>query len=440
MNVTLRMLVGGFAALAAWAIIEPSNPGITSEVAWGQFEVRLILAWGALIGLAVGGFNGYMQGGRVHLIRGLLLGLVLGAIGAPLGYNVGGKLEEAIFGPLNQIQITGNFAQLVLARTVAIMPLGVFLGTGIGVSALDYRRVIHGAIGGAIGAGIGAMLFDLIGLVMAPAALAVNGAQPGQVGETGQVSRAILSLCMGGLIGLFIGLVEQIARQAWVRQALGRNEGREWPLFGSRTLIGRNETAQIPIFGDPAVSPAHAFIDRNGHEYWLSDAGSGAPTYLNGQLVASAPLVHGSQIQVGNTVLQFLLKGGQAVVPAGPNPGYPRPQVPMQPQPTYAPAPAQPVPQPSYSPTLVAIDGPMVGQRFPIQQTLEIGREGSGVKVAFDTSASRRHAMVSLTPQGIVVTDLGSTNGTYVNGQRITAATMNPGDLVRIGVTTFRLE
>jgi pSer/pThr/pTyr-binding forkhead associated (FHA) protein len=36
--------------------------------------------------------------------------------------------------------------------------------------------------------------------------------------------------------------------------------------------------------------------------------------------------------------------------------------------------------------------------------------------------------------------DLGSTNGTYVNGQRVLSATLKPGDLVRIGATTFRVE
>lgn len=440
-NVTLRMLVGAFAALLAWAIIEPTNPGVINQGDWEAFEIRLILAWGALIGMAVGGFNGYMQGGRLHIARGAGLGLVLGAVGAPLGYSIGGNLEERLFGPMMQIQATGNFATLVIARIVAIAPLGVLLGAAIGVSAWDYRRVLHGAIGGLLGAGLGALVFDVVGIVFAPLNQAMTAAQ-----EVGQVPRATLSLCMGGFIALFIGLVEQIARTAWVRQALGRNEGREWALYGPRTLIGRNELAQIPIFGDPSVAPAHAMIDRRGpNEYWLADAGSGSPTYLNGQPVATAPLAHGSQIQVGNTVLQFLLKSGQALpANAYPQPivqGYPahpgmgQTPTPFTGQPTVA------IPSPmAQTPTLVAMDGPLAGQRFPVTQPIELGREAAGIRLGFDTAASRRHAALIPGPQGVTVQDLGSTNGTFVNGQRITSVTIHPGDLVRIGATTFRLE
>ena len=451
-NLFMRMLVGALAALTAWAIVEPTNPGLTNQAEWQAFERHLILAWGALIGLAVGGFNGWMQGSRARLGLGLGLGLVLGSIGAPLGYGIGGSLQTKLFGNLMNIEVNGNLLMLIAARFVGIVPLGIFLGAAIGASSFDWRRVIHGAIGGAIGAGIGAFIFDTVGSIFASASAGAiaEGAVNGQMVEVGQVPRAVLSLCMGGMIALFIGLVEQIARQAWVRQALGRNEGREWPLYAPRTLIGRNELSQIPIFGDPAVTPVHAFIDRRGNEYWLTDGGSGGATYLNGQPVSTAPLQAGAHIQVGNTVLQFLLRGGPR------NPGYnayggappgAAPQIPMQPMPTGYPQ--APMPQPSQPttvmqaptvPTLVAVDGPLVGQRFPVTAPLEIGRETSGLQLAFDSGVSRRHANLAPGPMGLQLTDLGSTNGTFVNGQRVASATIKPGDLVRIGATTFRVE
>jgi pSer/pThr/pTyr-binding forkhead associated (FHA) protein len=236
------------------------------------------------------------------------------------------------------------------------------------------------------------------------------------------------------MIGLFIGLVEQVARSAWVRQSLGRNEGREWALYAPRSAIGRNELAQIPIFGDAAIAPLHAFIDRRGHEYWLADAGSGAPTFLNGQPIAAAPLVHGSHIQVGNTVLEFLTKGRTS---AGGR------QYPLSAPTVAQPAPTTPtvaMPAPGNTPTLVATDGPLAGQRYPLTGSLELGRDASGVPLGFDTSASRRHASITPSPSGLALADLGSTNGTYVNGQRVLSATLKPGDLVRIGATTFRVE
>ncbi len=466
-KVIFRMLIGALAALLAWTIFEPTRPAdspIANPDGWNAFETHLILAWGGFIGLAVGGYNGYLQGSRTKLLAGLGLGGLLGCIGAGFGYHLGDSLVRMVFGQsLDAIMVAvasgrSNSALLILARTLALTPLGTFIGGAIGVGTLDKRRIVHGLIGGTIGGAMGGLLFDTIGSIAAIPSLAAQGVQQGEVG---QIPRAAYSLVMGALIGLFIGLAEQIARQAWVRQALGKNEGREWPIFAARNMIGRNELAQIPIFGDPAVAAVHAFIDRQGHDYWLADAGSGTPTFLDGQPVTTAPLINGAHIQIGNTVLQFLLKGSAKAplsyaMPIGgiPGPGQPIPMpmpgypMPMQPTPGYQPMPMQSIPSqpttvvatPSYAPTLVATDGPMAGQRFPITNFLEIGRENAGLTLGFDTSVSRRHASITPSPTGLILQDLGSTNGSFLNGQRVTSATLNPGDLVRIGATTFRVE
>ena len=89
---------------------------------------------------------------------------------------------------------------------------------------------------------------------------------------------------------------------------------------------------------------------------------------------------------------------------------------------------------------LAAVDGPLVGQRFPVRGPLELGRESPSVPMSFDTGASRRHASVVPGPAGLFVSDLNSTNGTFVNGQRVQTANAGPGDLIKIGATTFRVE
>lgn len=70
-----------------------------------------------------------------------------------------------------------------------------------------------------------------------------------------------------------------------------------------------------------------------------------------------------------------------------------------------------------------------------------IGRGADCQLILDDDYVSTRHARVVGTPNGIYVEDLGSTNGTYVNGQRITAPTaITLSDTVRIGKTMLRLE
>ncbi len=71
-----------------------------------------------------------------------------------------------------------------------------------------------------------------------------------------------------------------------------------------------------------------------------------------------------------------------------------------------------------------------------------IGRgEGAQVRLA-DVGISRQHARLDYDGSRMVLTDLGSTNGTTVNGNRITAAALQHGDVIQLGTTTltFRLD
>ena len=57
-----------------------------------------------------------------------------------------------------------------------------------------------------------------------------------------------------------------------------------------------------------------------------------------------------------------------------------------------------------------------------------------------DSHVSRRHAAFEVTTQGLRVLDLGSTNGTYADGVRITDATLRGGEILRIGSTALRVD
>jgi hypothetical protein len=88
-------------------------------------------------------------------------------------------------------------------------------------------------------------------------------------------------------------------------------------------------------------------------------------------------------------------------------------------------------------PRVVTSDGAV----YPIsQRPLVVGRTGECDIVINDTNVSRRHAEIWRTAEGVAIRDLQSTNGTYVNGHRITAVSLSPKDEIEIGTQTMRIE
>jgi pSer/pThr/pTyr-binding forkhead associated (FHA) protein len=91
---------------------------------------------------------------------------------------------------------------------------------------------------------------------------------------------------------------------------------------------------------------------------------------------------------------------------------------------------------------LEIVEGSEAGRQIPLDSVLDIGREPSlPLHLDEDTQVSRRHARISAQGGQVVVEDLGSTNGTYVNDQPISSPrALNPGDKVRIGLTVLELR
>ena len=91
-------------------------------------------------------------------------------------------------------------------------------------------------------------------------------------------------------------------------------------------------------------------------------------------------------------------------------------------------------------PTLVFRNGPQAGLRVEVGSELLLGREQAQLTLD-DPQVSRRHAVVRPVAAGLEIEDLGSLNGTRVNGDRIHGAVrLAPGDRVEIGETLFEVE
>jgi hypothetical protein len=99
---------------------------------------------------------------------------------------------------------------------------------------------------------------------------------------------------------------------------------------------------------------------------------------------------------------------------------------------------------PSAAPwTLLVDSGPaeLKGVRVPLDGPVTIGRSADADITIADSFVSSRHARVSPGPGGPVVEDLGSTNGTVVNGKRIASPTaLRKGDKVTLGDVVLRVE
>jgi len=112
-----------------------------------------------------------------------------------------------------------------------------------------------------------------------------------------------------------------------------------------------------------------------------------------------------------------------------------------------APSAAPSAPQPtiaSSAPAVVAelvySDGTLAGKRIPVTAEIVLGRENADL-VLDDDLVSRRHAAVRPVPGGVEITDLGSSNGTYVNRARIDGPQLlQHGDTVHIGRVSFQIE
>jgi len=96
---------------------------------------------------------------------------------------------------------------------------------------------------------------------------------------------------------------------------------------------------------------------------------------------------------------------------------------------------------PVETPTLVVFDGQTVAGRHPIGGTLVVGRDPANQVALDDNYLSRRHCEVRFVEDRVIVVDLGSYNGTYVNGQRIhEECYVLPGDVLKMGRTRMFVD
>ncbi|WP_369238715.1 FHA domain-containing protein [Streptomyces sp. R21] len=245
--------------------------------------------------------------------------------------------------------------------------------------------------------------------------------------------------------------------------------GRTWTLDASRPYtLGRDPQGDIAV-DDARVSWRHATISWGGRSWVIEDHGSTNGTFVQGQRIHQMEIGPGSAVHLGNATdgPRLNLSGAAAAVAPqqaqpqqqpfaaqGASPGWA--QQPQQPQ-VQAPEQSwQPPQQAAHIPPQQGGPGggagapPVYGDRSPttfhqlaLGRVMRIGRALENELVVSDLQVSRHHAEFHATPDGrYEIRDLGSHNGTYVNGQPIAkggSALLGPNDIVGVGHSTFRL-
>ncbi|MBN9390731.1 MAG: FHA domain-containing protein [Chloroflexi bacterium] len=211
----------------------------------------------------------------------------------------------------------------------------------------------------------------------------------------------------------------------------GEQVGREYLLANRVTTIGRSASNDI-VISDSRTSRRHVEIVQENGIFWAVDAGSANGFYVNDQQVQRAQLQPGDIITIG--LIRMAFQWGNLPAP-GPQPGGPAiSTVMVDPQ-----AVSQILANPNLPPQPGIIDENYL-LRIDLRQrpVTSFGREqGVNDLVLDNPQVSRRHLQIALHNGSFGATDLNSTNGTYVNGQRIQAVLLNDGDIINIGPYRF---
>ncbi|MFF0008630.1 FHA domain-containing protein [Streptomyces tibetensis] len=182
--------------------------------------------------------------------------------------------------------------------------------------------------------------------------------------------------------------------------------------------VGRDPLCDI-VIDDDRVSWHHAVLKPEDGHWTIEDEHSTNGTYADGRRIRERDVGPGSVIRFGNPA-----DGPRMTLTGRPAPAAPRPERPSA------------VSMPAHTGTYRQ---PTTVRPLP-SRTVRIGRATDNDLVIDDLVVSRRHAELRALADGTYeITDLGSHNGTYLNGSRVTSAPVGPGDIVGIGHSAFCL-
>ncbi|HET8899097.1 MAG TPA: FHA domain-containing protein [Rhodanobacteraceae bacterium] len=206
--------------------------------------------------------------------------------------------------------------------------------------------------------------------------------------------------------------------------ALGIEEG--------ATVLGAASDCDRVLVG-AGVAPHHCRLERRGPAIRLMVLDAGFATVVNGrQVEAEVPLEAGDVLLLGSI---------GCVVSARVVPTTVRTHAALPPQAVVRAMPADATQIRSVLPKLVlrGTSGPTLGRGYPVRDGMVFGRSRSSDVFIESQEISRSHATLRVSGHSIRIEDLGSTNGTFVNGKQVVNALIQPGDEIALDNVRFML-
>jgi len=172
------------------------------------------------------------------------------------------------------------------------------MGLGQGVALKSKKLLFNGFLGGVIGATLGGLLFDPIDVLL----LSKGVMDPFRNADA---SRMIGFTLTGAFVGLMIGIVEQISKDAWLIMTQGPITGKQFIIYKELTVLGSSPNCEIYLFKDPEIDPEHAMIVKIHDGYVIKDNNSSTGIYVNNKKVRDCKLRNGDKVQLGKTIFSF---------------------------------------------------------------------------------------------------------------------------------------
>src|SRR5581483_229821 len=289
-----KALAGLIGGALGWIPVEITSHGhglTEAATTWSQIGGLVALAMmagmiGGMINAAASGSFNAGSANRRRFLKGFLICL---AISIPGTYYSNALFNSILSAGGWGYDHPGSMTYLFVGRVVGWCLMGLMVGIGAALANFSIANVTKGALGGLVGGLVGGVLFDPIG----------------SLSQTGLVSRLLGFSVLGLAIGLFIGLVQELTKTAWLVVEAGRLRGRQFRLDANTITVGRAEENAVGLFGDQTVAPRHAVIEHRGQHYTVRNLAVQAGVFVNGARVESSELHDGDRVQIGGYELRF---------------------------------------------------------------------------------------------------------------------------------------